>query len=133
MRIERHDINRNSTYMPKSVLTTHPECHSGPPKHGTPAIKDGEIMGWNLSILDEMKNAYEKGKTHRLDLFLRNDILFKNEGERQYLVYIEKEGKISGNLNKFTKDELDWAREESRKCWEVALKEPLFMTFYYSR
>jgi len=49
----------------------------------------------------------------------------------QRTVSFAREGELAGDTTAFSAEDLMWAREESARCWEAALREPLFMAAYY--
>lgn len=115
-----------------------------------PFIKKGEVRGWEYTVLDELRNRFmEYGNPgwSRIDILLINrdadprscPTCFR-EGYVEHLGQWTVEPGVNGTLvvpshgsmpqeviDSITPEDRAWAEAESRKCWETALKEPLFM------
>lgn len=130
MRFKRHDLNQNVAFMPVVALSNPKNMYfgKGEPQHGTKRYNDKqELCGWDMSLLDELleEERLRRYMTHR------TDILMVNTNGHLYCVYFDKNGTIVGDTKYFSDDDLNWAKDESRRCWDTALANPVFMKTMY--
>jgi hypothetical protein len=107
-----------------------------------PIIKDGKIIAYEGSVYHEFQWAKTQGRKW----FGRRDILLINVSEKckceecgnihtsqkQYTVEPTKGGLLTTTPCQLPDKDWKWALEESKRCWETALNDPLIMEMFYS-
>src|SRR5438128_1885288 len=103
-RNERHDVNRSVAFLPVGSLQHYMKYHKleKPPTHGTRKLNEkGELVGWDTTFLDEIRNAEER----RGCWMGRTDIVLINEDDHQFMVYPQPNGELGGNVDKLTPED----------------------------
>jgi hypothetical protein len=125
-RIERHDVNRSAGYLPVPIAAPKywPEDRI---KIMTPVLKEGVVIGYTHTIADDIKWVESQGNRWmgRMDILLTNEEVECTCLEcgnshtcwKQYAVYPGPNGTLTGDVSKFSEEDLEWARQESAKCW----------------
>ncbi len=127
MRIERHDVEKHSSYLPLPL--TKPECW--PPERlallSPRRNAAGETVGYDGTRLSDIRWSEMRWGTYngRMDIVLINetvDCSCKSCGNChhklvQHCVYPGKNGTLSGRVDLLSPEDLDWALKESAKCW----------------
>jgi hypothetical protein len=141
MRITRSDIDRYTSFMPKDVPYSekfskfHPRFDEVKDHFYTEAEH-----GWKQSVRQEihMRDFLGTSWYGRRDVLLMNVQVTCGECGHdtktdQFTVDYGVGGSLMGDISKFSEADLQWAREESWRCWEVALADPLVMKMWFGR
>ena len=128
MRIERHNIHERISYLPLPL--TVPEAWPAERLALMLPVVDehGKLVGYEGTRLSEIRFAEMQGHRWmgRMDIILINDKVpcechcgHEHTRNKQYLVYPGRNGTLTGDVDKLSDEDREWALEESRKCWEV--------------
>jgi len=135
MRIERHNPHRLAMFLPYPFLKPELWNEELVMKHFT-EVKGG----FEASLLQEILyyKAVGKPRIYRFDIVLLNEMTKcptcgHTTYEKQYQVFPAAEGKLSGDVDKLSPEDLEWAKAESKRCWETALKYPEYMEAFYRK
>lgn len=144
--IERHNLQRGVSYLPVGA-TTDPQYahyHVGKPFTDPKCFTEirneqGELVGWSQTFLQELTEMHVMGKRW----YGRRDILLYSGPDgrcdhcgqamsNQMVVEPGPNGTLVGDVAYIpTQEDYLWALEESKKCWQVALDNPVFMAAFY--
>lgn len=116
-RFERHDINRQSAFLPVEALGNGHWPSGAPEGAAEVRNKDGELVGYRITTLMDLRRG----------MHIRMDILLTTIRGVQYAVYPGKNGTLTGDLSRFSEEDLKWATEESERIWKVAQTCPELM------